>query len=79
MSSNGFHHEDDVEAAYEAAEMVLRSELFPIWDNFGPIFTEAKIRSIARAVADAVIRSDSYAICGDITDIAGVTVEHAKP
>lgn len=76
MSSNRFHHEDDVTAAYEAAEFVVRrlvaneTILLP---DYRPGANKATVKRVAREIADAVIRSDVMAD-GDITDL-GVTVE----
>lgn len=67
-----FHHEDDIRAAYEAAEQELITAFmqYEITLSDNPFKEQRLIRELARRVADAVIRSDVSN--GDITDIPGV-------
>lgn len=78
--TNRFHHEDDISAAYEAAEFVIRrlidQERILVPDE-RPVATRNTIRQVAREVAEAVIRSDAY-VSGDISDIPGVRIERVN-
>lgn len=80
--SNRFQHEDDISAAYEAAEFVIRrliqQEVILVPDE-RPVASRNTVRKVAREVADAVIRSDSNAdISGDISDVPGVRIERVN-
>lgn len=77
--SNRFHHEDDIQAAYEAAEFVImgmvQRNTILVPDERQPAKRET-IRKVARAVADAVIRTNS--VDEDITTVLGVNVERVN-
>jgi hypothetical protein len=78
MSNDRFHHEDDITVAYDAAELVLESyinrDILLLMDERARRQT---IGTVARAIADAVIRSDPSTVNGDITELAGVNIERA--
>lgn len=74
-----FLHEDEVQAAYDAAEMVIqrlvKEEVILLFElNSNSTDYSKTIRSVARAVADAVMRTQTFE-SGDITDLPGVTAE----
>lgn len=75
-----FHHEDDVTAAYDAAEFVVHNlvsrRLILVVDEREPAKSNT-IRRLAREVADAVIRSGGIDST-DIADFPGVQVESVK-
>jgi predicted PilT family ATPase len=73
-----FIHEDDVKAAYEAAEFSLKrsfrgSKTFEDWKKAD---FDNMVRRVARDVADAVIRSQL--VEGDIADVPGIHVERVN-
>lgn len=66
--TNRFLHEDEIEAAYESAENVLLVKLSQMQ------LPSSYLKSVARDVADAVIRSSPIEYA-DISSIPGITVE----
>lgn len=80
--TTAFQHEDEIQAAYDGAEFILRGlisrDILLVPDYREPQKTAA-IRSAARAIADAVIRSG--AVTGreeDITTFPGVRLERVQ-
>lgn len=71
-----FHNEDEIEAAYDAAEMVLEGfidrDVLLLMDERSKRQT---IGMVSRAIADAVIRSEPD--LADITTLPEVHIERA--
>jgi hypothetical protein len=75
-----FHHENDISAAYESAEIIVaglvQRNVVLVPDEREPARTHT-IRRLARDVTDAVIRS-GYENLGDISEIPGVQIERVS-
>lgn len=71
-----FLQEEEIQAAYDAAETVLMTELNAKFNVGDFVISTAGIRRIARNVADAVIRTQTFE-SGDITDLP-VAVEYVR-
>lgn len=81
MSSDRIFREDDVSAAYDAAELVLEGFFVgekPLLLMMDERAWRQTIGKVGRAIADAVIRSNPSEVSGDITDVEGVNVVQSK-
>ena len=79
MSVNSFNHEDEISAAYDAAERglwhALDSGALQLPGGSRSEKSHEEVRAIARRIAEAVIHSSAK----DIVDMGlGVQVEHAE-
>jgi hypothetical protein len=75
-----FFHEDDIKAAYDSAEIVIRQlvadgRIIVMNNGIAPTIRDyhKMVRGVASDIADAVIRSrPEY---GDISEVPGVQIE----